>query len=147
MFRLRKRTVMAADGEALALSQQAQDSLESDIWNIPRLLDTIVSSSNFIWLVVNISTPTTMLLTASKTKGFYSVKQLKSLTSYIYMYIYNALKERNRERSWMVRELKPFRQCSLFKNSFYIKSVWSQNVMDKTKGMDLSPLCILCTIL
>ena len=76
---------MAADGEALALSQQAQDSLESDIWNIPMLFDTIVSSSNFIWLVVNISTPTTMLLTASKTKEFYSVKQFKSLSSYIYM--------------------------------------------------------------
>lgn len=54
---------MTAEGVALALSQQAHDTLEIDIWNMPMLFDTIVSSSNFIWLVVNMRTPTTMLLT------------------------------------------------------------------------------------
>lgn len=63
IFKARKRTVMTAEGVALALSQQAHDTLEIDIWNMPMLFDTIVSSSNFIWLVVNIRTPTTMLLT------------------------------------------------------------------------------------
>lgn len=63
IFKARKMTVNTAEGVALALSQQAHDTLEIDIWNMPILFDTIVSSSNFMWLVVNMSTPTTMLLT------------------------------------------------------------------------------------
>lgn len=82
MFSPRKRTVNPAVGAALALSQHAHDTLEIGTWSFPKLFDTIAISSNFMWLVVKIRTPTTMLLTEIVRSSlilwrYYRLKQLK----------------------------------------------------------------------
>lgn len=81
MFSPRKRTVIAAVGAALALSQHAHDTLEIGTSSFPKLFDTIVISSSFMWLMVKMRTPTTILLTEILRSSvilwrYYRLKQL-----------------------------------------------------------------------
>lgn len=98
MFSPRKRTVIAAVGAALALSQHAHDILETGTWSFPKLFDTIVISSNFMWLVVKIRTPTTILLTEMVRSSlklwryFWRLKQLRCPCKYISI---SALEQKN----------------------------------------------------
>lgn len=81
MFSPRKRTVIAAVGAALALSQHAHDTLEIGTSSFPKLFDTIVISSSFMWLMLKMRTPTTILLTEILRSSvilwrYYRLKQL-----------------------------------------------------------------------
>lgn len=81
MFSPRKRTVIAAVGAALALSHHAHDTLEIGTSSFPKLFDTIVISSSFMWLMVKMRTPTTILLTEILRSSvilwrYYRLKQL-----------------------------------------------------------------------